>query len=194
LRLAAWAGRGFCLPVREFQDFPTGGEAMTRIAWSVMVLALVLWLGGCGGGEEQAAQGEQGDQAAMSGMEETGGVDRYTVLGTISKLPDADGPDKSLYVRHAPIPDYKNADGEVVGMAAMTMPFPVAEGVSLEGVEVGDPVEFTFTMRWKPTGKYEIVELTELPAGTEINFETPMMDEHHGHDHDHSGHDHDHDH
>ncbi len=160
---------------------------------TTLSLLLILALAGCGGGDQQD---QTADQMPAEGQEmAAAGVDHYTVRGIVSKLPAAEGPDQNMYIRHAPIPDYKNDSGEVVGMAAMTMPFPVAENVSLEGIEKGDPVEFTFSMRWKPTGHYEIVEITELPAGTAIDFEAGMD---HGHDHDghdHDGHDHDgHDH
>ena len=82
---------------------------MKSSAVVLVLLSLGLVLGGCGGGEngEQATQtaGENAGAAASAN-----GVDRYTVRGEINKLPDADGPDKSLYIRHAAIPDYKNAD------------------------------------------------------------------------------------
>jgi hypothetical protein len=166
-----------------------------------LLLLLGLALAGCGGGEG----GDAGQQAAETPGEDqelaAAGVEHYTVRGIVSRLPDPDATDKTrrenMLIRHAPIPDYKNASGEVVGMAAMTMPFPVADGVSLAGLEKGDPVEFTFSMRWEPTGHYEIIEITELPAGTEIDFDTPMDHghDHEGHDHDHGDHDHgDHDH
>jgi len=162
---------------------------MTRGVLTLMLLGVLgLVAAGCGGGGGEDGQSEAAGEAVATAGGEDGGVDRYTVRGVISKLPTIDSPDPSVYIRHAPIPGYKNEDGEVVGMAAMTMPFPVAEGVSTEGLQVGDPVEFTFTMRWKPTGHYEIVAIDELPAGTEIDFDAPM----HGHDgHDHDGHDHD---
>lgn len=138
---------------------------------------LGLAVAGCGGG---------GDEDEAAGSQDVATTDRYTVRGTVNKLPAAEGGDKNMYIRHAAIPDYKNEAGEAVGMMAMTMPFPVAEGVSLAGLEEGDPVEFTFTMRWKPTGHYEIVEITELPAGTEIDFDGTGMGEHdHQHDHPH---------
>lgn len=148
---------------------------MRRGLMMLTLLGLLgLALAGCGGGKDEA-----------TGSQEAAGTDRYTVRGTVSKLPEASG-DKSMYIRHAAIPDYKNEAGEAVGMMAMTMPFPVAEGVSLEGLEVGDPVEFTFTMRWQPTGHYEIVEITELPAGTEIDFDgTGMGQQDQQHDHPH---------
>ncbi|VAX40290.1 hypothetical protein MNBD_PLANCTO03-1877, partial [hydrothermal vent metagenome] len=59
----------------------------------------------------------------------------------------------------------------VKGMMSMTMGFPIAEGVSLEGIAPGDIVEFTFVTTWGeqyPT--YEVTAITKLPADTELNF------------------------
>lgn len=145
----------------------------TRVMMT-MALAATLALAACGGGG--------GDQQQAA---DEPGTDRYTVRGQVVRLPQETG-DTAMYIRHAEIPDYKNEDGEVVGMMAMTMPFPVGEGVSIEGLAPGDPVEFTFTVRYKPTGRYEIVAIEELPAGTDVDG-----DGHEGHDHG-DGHDHSH--
>lgn len=155
---------------------------MMRTRGLVTLMLLGVVLAGCGGGGDDEQAGDPADAG-----------DRYTVRGVVTKLPAESGGDKSMYIRHAPIPDYKNEHGEVVGMQTMTMPFPVGEGVSLEGVTPGDPVEFTFTVQWKPVGRYEIVSIEKLPAGTEIDFDGGGHDGHDGHDHghdDHDGHDH----
>ncbi|MEZ4386653.1 MAG: copper-binding protein [Candidatus Krumholzibacteriia bacterium] len=127
------------------------GRRWLWITWLTLAAILV---GGCGGG------GGDGQANAV----------RYTVRGVIEKLPAVDGPDHAIYIHHAAIPDYRNEAGEVVGMMSMVMPFPVADGVSLDGLAVGDPVEFTFTMQWQPHGHYEIVAIAELPTGTVIAF------------------------
>ncbi len=56
-------------------------------------------------------------------------------------------------------------------MGTMTMPFPLARGVSIADLAPGDPVAFTFAVTWKPRSGYEITEIRELPAGTVIEFE-----------------------
>jgi Cu/Ag efflux protein CusF len=100
-------------------------------------------------------------------------ADVYTVRGVVEKLPQADGPDKNLYIHHQTIPDFRDEHGKVVGMMSMTMPFPVAAGVSLAGIAPGDPVEFTFTMSWgKPSG-YQITRIEKLPPGTAVDFAPP---------------------
>ena len=102
----------------------------------------------------------------------------YTVRGQVVMVPSADRPFDDLQIRHEAIPDYKNRDGEVYvnskgvrGMVTMMMPFPVAAGVSLEGIEPGDKVEFVFVTTWgEDYPEYEITEIRELPADTELNF------------------------
>ena len=123
---------------------------------------------------------------SVSGCDQSGGaasrVDSYTVRGQIVSLPGAGG--VPMQIAHEEIPDFKNREGEEVGMETMTMPFPIAEGVSLEGIESGDPVEFSFEVSWQPT-RLEIIEISELPADTSLTLTAP------GHEgHDHSGHDH----
>ena len=94
----------------------------------------------------------------------------YTVCGQITQLPNPDRPGSELMVHHEMIPDFENAEGKVVGMNAMIMPFPLAEGVSLEGFEPGDKVEMTFEMRFKPKTFYEVTEISEIPEETELDL------------------------
>ncbi|MEM9065474.1 MAG: copper-binding protein [Planctomycetota bacterium] len=73
--------------------------------------------------------------------------DRYTVRGVVTELPDG-GPLAEFRVQHEPIANFRNSSGEVVGMNAMVMPFPIAEGVSLDALEVGTKVELDFEVTW----------------------------------------------
>lgn len=102
----------------------------------------------------------------------------YTVRGRVVTVPSAERPMDDLEIHHEAVTDYKNRDGEVFvnskgvpGMISMTMGFPVAAGVSLEGIAPGDIVEFTFVTTWGeqyPT--YEVTRIAKLPADTELNF------------------------
>jgi hypothetical protein len=96
--------------------------------------------------------------------------DVYRTRGVVERLPQADGPDHAIYIHHAAIPEYRDDTGAVVGMGTMTMPFPLAKGVAIDGLAPGDPVAFTFVVTWKPRSGYEITEIRELPAGTAIDF------------------------
>ncbi len=102
----------------------------------------------------------------------------YTVRGQVVVIPSAERPFDDLEIRHEAIPDYKQRNGEVnvnskgiAGMGSMTMGFPVAKGVSLDGIEPGDKVEFVFVTTWgEKFLEYEVTEIRELPAETELNF------------------------
>ena len=72
--------------------------------------------------------------------------DVYTVRGVVRQLPSALA--NELHVRHEAIADFRDADGEVVGMESMTMPFPLADAALTAGVEPGDKVEMVFEVRW----------------------------------------------
>jgi hypothetical protein len=104
------------------------------------LLSLVLFLAACGGGGES-----------------TGPVQSYDVAGVITQLPA--GPGTELMIRHDEIPGFVNGAGEVVGMKAMVMGFPVAEEVDLSAFAEGDSVQFTFVVRW---GQPKPLELTRM--------------------------------
>lgn len=129
---------------------------------AAVVVASVL-LAGCGGGPEPDRSGD-GTEIPPD--------QTYTVRGQVVALPGRDAPGRSLRVRHEAVPDFVGVEGEVVGMASMTMPFPVAQSVSLEGLEVADKVEMTFEVRWEGSQPLRIVELRKLPPGTKLDFET----------------------
>ena len=153
----------------------------------VSVLALFLGFAACGGGEPApSADTEMAteDSTASDKM-------AYTVRGEVTQLPDPSVEGSELMVRHEPIPDFKNAKGEVVGMDTMTMPFPVSEDVSLDGIAVGDKVELTFEVQFQPATSFVTTEVAKLPLDTELDF-AGGAHAHEGHDHgDHEGHDHD---
>ena len=88
----------------------------------------------------------------------------YTLNGHIVALPTDDRP---MQINHEAIPDFKNAAGEEVGMGAMTMPFPLADGVDISDLQVGDPVEFTFEVRWSSDEKYHITSISKRPDDAE---------------------------
>ncbi|MEM8781867.1 MAG: copper-binding protein [Planctomycetota bacterium] len=88
----------------------------------------------------------------------------YDVRGVIATLPDPGNPASDLNIRHEEIPDFVGASGEVVGMKEMTMPFPLAPGVTLEGLAVGDPVAFTFAVNWESEGSrpWELTKIEKM--------------------------------
>lgn len=93
---------------------------------------------------------------------------RYTVRGRIVQLPEPGRPASQLMVHHEPLPSYMSG-GEVVGMGAMHMPFPVKDGVSLDGFEVGQAIRLTFEVRYDPE--------TQLPAMTQAIQLEPLPED-----------------
>jgi Cu/Ag efflux protein CusF len=93
----------------------------------------------------------------------------YTVRGRITDLPDPAHPASGLQIQHEEIKDFLRKDG-TRGMASMTMDFPVAPGVSLEGLSANDPVEFTFEVDWP---RYQVTSITRLPPETVLEFDAP---------------------
>ena len=71
----------------------------------------------------------------------------YEVAGEIVRLPTAERPE--ILLQHEAVPGFRDENGKVVGMDAMTMPFALASGVSVEGLTVGDKVSFTLETRWE---------------------------------------------
>ncbi|MEZ6191256.1 MAG: copper-binding protein [Phycisphaerales bacterium] len=111
-------------------------------------------------------------------------VHTYTLRGRIVSMPSADDPASELRIHHEAIDTFKSATGEAAPMKAMTMTFPPAEGVTLEGLAVGDAVEFVFRMQWEPSVGMSTTSITKLPADTELTIDgdgTAGHDAHAGH-------------
>lgn len=106
------------------------------------------------------------------GGQETSATDQvYTARGEVKSVPDGSGgAGNHLRIHHEALPDFVGYDGEVVGMASMTMPFPAADDVEIGDLEVGDKIEFTFEMDWDGSPAYQIVEIRRLPPDTELDF------------------------
>ena len=102
------------------------------------------------------------------GAPASAGARRYTVRGEVVRIAAAETP-PSLSLRHEAIPDFADASGAVIGMSAMVMPFPVAQGVSLAELEPGDKVRFTFVMDWQRNAM-RIERIEELPRDTALDL------------------------
>ncbi|HUO85947.1 MAG TPA: copper-binding protein [Thermoanaerobaculia bacterium] len=128
------------------------------------VAALALVLAGC------AADREERGAAPADGEPAGADVAIYDVRGVVLALPDPARPRAGMRIRHEAIDDFAGIDGEVVGMDSMTMVFPLAEGVGVGGIEVGDQVAFTLEVEWEGEPPYRLTHLEELPPGTELEF------------------------
>ncbi|MCC5787116.1 MAG: copper-binding protein [Phycisphaerales bacterium] len=99
------------------------------------------------------------------------GATRYITRGQVVTLPDARN---DLVIFHEPIPGFRDASGEEVGMEAHAMPFPtIASGVSMEGIEPGVAVEFAFDVSYDSEGapSYPVVGIRRLIPGVELEID-----------------------
>jgi hypothetical protein len=95
---------------------------------------------------------------------------RYSVRGEVVRIADPGRPGSELLVRHEAIDDFVNRAGDVVGMDAMVMPFPLEPPLSAAGLSVGDKVEVGFAVDWDRS-KLLVERLERLPADTPLRFE-----------------------
>lgn len=87
----------------------------------------------------------------------------YTVKGKVAQLPDPAVKGSMFQVDHEDIPTFVRKDG-TRGMNAMTMPFPPAPGLSLDGLAIGDAIELTFEVRWDRIPPQQAVAIKKLAA------------------------------
>lgn len=117
--------------------------------------------------DQQAAEQENADTLV-----------EYTVRGRVEQLPGGpEFPAREFMVRHEEIPEFRSSmtpGDERIGMRSMSMAFPLAEGVSLDGVEPGTLVELMFeTVYDGESGRlegYTVQRLTILDATTELQI------------------------
>jgi len=106
------------------------------------------------------------------GAQEDSGADQaYTVRGEVTATPGQNGlTEDQIRIHHEAVPGFVGYDGEVVGMASMTMPFPAADSIDLGELAVGDKIEFTFEVNWDASPGYRITRIKKLPPDTELDF------------------------
>jgi hypothetical protein len=104
--------------------------------------------------------------AAGCGEKRPAGRD-YTVRAQVVQPPDAA---TGLYIYHEAIDDWVSRDGKMDGMDPMAMPFPVAKGVPLTGIQANDKVEVTLHVDWDADTPVEITRVRELPPDTKLTF------------------------
>lgn len=89
----------------------------------------------------------------------------YEVRGVLASL-DVD--ESTVEIQHEEIPNFADASGKAVGMAAMTMPFHVASPINLRSFAQGDKVAFTLEVRWATKHELYVSRMTQLPKETEL--------------------------
>ncbi len=101
------------------------------------------------------------------------GQREYVVRARIERLPEPGRPGGVMVAYHEPIDEFADVDGRVVGMNSMAMDFPLAPGVSAEGLRVGDVVELRFRTWPERIGStrvlsWDVLQIRPLPAGTTV--------------------------
>ncbi len=130
-----------------------------RAPFPMMTLAvLALALGACGGDAD--------DTTAIGAVPAA----VYQVRGEVESLPEPDRPMDWIALRHEAIPDFIGITGDPDPMPAMTMRFPVAEGVDLSSVSAGDKVAFDLEIDWAAGDPARVLAVTPLPAEAELDF------------------------
>ncbi len=148
---------------------PVSNTPLKSILGLTLLASGIAVMSGCPKDDADAMSAE--DQIRAELAQEIAHQAEYTVRGQVVSLPTAND---DLMVHHEAIPEYRSAAG--MGMDVMTMPFPLGEGISLDGIEPGDIVNLTFSVdyneNWSPTA-YRLTMIEELPADTELDF-TPL--------------------
>jgi Cu/Ag efflux protein CusF len=126
---------------------------------------VLLLLFACSGGEPDLSKSKTATEQSAASPART-----YRVRGVIRQLPQADEAGTALPVHHEAISDFVGLSGDVEPMAAMTMAFPVASEVSLEGLAPGDKIVFDFEVDWSAPTPAQITALDKIPPDTELSF------------------------
>lgn len=106
--------------------------------------------------------------AGCLGVERT--MSEYHVRGRVQRLPDPKAASRDLWLAHEAIDAWRSRDGKIEGMDPMNMPFTVKDGVSLDGIAVGDIVEFRLDVDWDAPEPVLVTYVKELPADTQLVF------------------------
>lgn len=90
----------------------------------------------------------------------------YTVRGRVVAMPST--PDGEIQIEHEAIHDLVDFRGNVVGMDAMTMFFPLEADAG--EIAAGDVVEFDLLVDWNAEPLSRITRIEKLPEDTELVF------------------------
>jgi Cu/Ag efflux protein CusF len=153
------AERGAFMRDEEFIECVQGLEGLIErncnmALYSRWDVAVVLFLAGLIG-----ACGNSGDNVPTTKPK----VEVMAMRGVIEKMPTAEAPRK-LVIRHEATKD----------MGPMTMPFVVAEGVSLTGLAWGDKIAFRHELNLT-AGTELVTQIEKLPADTVLNLGAMSM-------------------
>ncbi|MEM9489515.1 MAG: copper-binding protein [Myxococcota bacterium] len=141
------------------------GRGRATLICAVLVGALLPGMGACKDSSEASGGG------AASGIKESAAaLATYTVRGEVRNILRKGDKITTLDIHHEEMPEFVNREGEKTGMASMTMPFGVPNGLVVDWAAVGAKVELTCTVDWERRPIMEITRLTKLPPDTELTL------------------------
>ena len=122
---------------------------------SLLPLTIAILLAGCG------ADTPEGEDAASQ-------ANTYTVRGRVLEMPAVPGGE--IRLEHEAVHGFVDFRGDIVGMDAMTMSFPLAEGAGGD-IVAGDIVAFDLQVDWNAEPLSTVTHLEKLPPDTELIFD-----------------------
>lgn len=138
--------------------------AWTALLATAMALSLCAGLTACSSKAEPEAP-------------QPGRVVEYTVRGRVVDVVDDPVNGPTARIHHEPIPSFES-QGEIVGMHAMTMPFPLADELDATLLAPDAIVEFTFGVTYSAESQlaesWELTEFVVLPESTVLIFNGDM--------------------
>ncbi len=155
--------------------FSTKGGRLPAALGLIACLLTAVALTGCSNKSEESAESSFNAVAAPTEV--------YVVKGVVTALPIGEDPRATLRIHHEHIPDFKAKDGKVhmnpdgvPGMKAMEMPFDtLGPDVHLDGIQIGDKIEFELAIARKPRTSFAITRITKLPASTVIDYSNKVV-------------------
>ncbi len=172
LMKTALLNKGRHLPIDKGGRLPVdkGGGLPAALWLLTCLLGAVVLVAGCTQKAEESAESSFNAVGAPTEV--------YVVRGIVTALPVGEDPRATLRIHHEHIPDFKGKDGKVhenpdgvPGMKAMEMPFDtLGPDVHLDGIQVGDKIEFELAIAREPRTSFAVTRITKLPASTEIDY------------------------
>lgn len=95
--------------------------------------------------------------------------DHYSARGKVTALPTSAS--REIEIHHERLATFKTEDGKLSPMMSMPMPFGVSDAVSVDGLAVGDVVQFSFDVRWTGSPALMLTQIAKLPADTKLVLE-----------------------
>lgn len=99
-------------------------------------------------------------------------VESYDVRGQFITLSPGKSPATILF-HHENMPEFKNDNGEKVGMMSMQMPFAVEKSRLIDGIKAGDKAELHVEVRIGKSPKLWVSGVKKLPEDTPLTLTNP---------------------